>query len=810
MPGETSVRHKSSFQRTRSVRLILSATVLSTAALISLSVLVASAAPGDTIVVCPAGPPTCDTESIQAGIDAASAGDRVLVHAGAYTEQVTLKSGVVLASRAGPTATTIAAAEGPSLVANGATSASVRGFTISILTPMNPTVGVDILDSDVSIADCVVRDIQGADGSSSESDGDPAIGVRFGGAGSLTLSSVTIRDIRGGDGLEDTSGGGKGGDALGVEIDASGAVVISRTTISRLTGGAAGTYAGWPYSCQGQGGRTTGILAGGGTDILVSHSELENFTGGRPCVPAASYCSQRPGPVRGIQAEGGTVVLRDNRISDLSAWAGHGGEPNHAVHTSGTAGTIVERNSIISLSARLPSSMDETLEGFSPQSPYCAPPPGTMVGIGSDGDTQLRVTENAVDTLSAAGTGQALGIQVNSTEEGTVARNSVRRIGGGSRPAVGIDVGSAQAVDVDANVTGDIHGEDGEVYYYFPGAVTDAGVSLGINLSSVGWATVTNNVVWSLVAGRGADDASPPSDGGDAAALKVSDTTFSAHNNTFYRTVGGPGGEPDGLPGIGVGIQLAEGADGRATNNAVVRHGVGISTSATASSALDHNDLWDNETDYVGVSPGVHDLSVNPSFVDPDEGDFHLTGRSPLIDAGHGLGETDYDLEHEPRRVDGDDDGTATIDIGADEYWPDLRGSSKQVTPTVGRSGDLLSYELTLVNPSSLYDRVGVMVTDTLTAPLTYSDETLRASDGRCGYANGVITWTGTVSAGQAVSVTFDATVASEFAGSKMVVNRAILDDRIGAKRTLEAGVLVNPLKAYLPVLVRRCPCSLP
>jgi uncharacterized repeat protein (TIGR01451 family) len=784
---------------------IAAAVALSLVTLMSVLVVVVSAAPDSTIVVCPAGPPACDYRTIPEGIDAATTGDTVLVHSGSYTEQVTLKSGVVLSSSAGPTTTSISATESPALAAYGVTSATVKGFTISTLSATSPTLGIDILDSHASIADCVVANLQGADGNASAPDGGPAVGVRTSGFGSLTMTHVTIRDIGGGDGLEGGSGGAAGGDALGVDIDGVSSVAVSQATIYRLTGGAAGTYEVWPYDCHGTGGRATGISAEGGTHLVVSHSQLHDFIGGRPCEPASSPCSQRPGPVRGIEAEGGIVELRDNRFSSLSAWAGHDGEPSCGIHTSGTSRAYIERNTITSLSPASSLIPDGNLRGLSPQSFACPPPPVTVVGIGSAGDGALTVTGNALNALSAAGFGEAAGILVTSTEDAAVMANSVRNLAGGWRPAVGIDIVNAHTVDIDGNVVGDIYGEDAGVYSTLL-VPTEAGDTVGIRLASVTSATVTSNAVWSLEGGRGTDETVLPSDGGHATALQISSSTARVGNNTLYGTVAGHGGEPDGLPGIAVGMQLQEGAQTWAANNVLVHHGVGVSTAVTASTTLDYNDVWDNGTNYLRTDPGVHDLSLDPWLLDPASGDVHLATDSPLIDAGYGPGADGQDFEQEPRCVDGDDDGTATVDIGADEYWPGLRGSQKQVSPPVAVPGEVLSYRLTLVNPSALYDRPGVVLTDTLPASLPYVDDTLWASGGSYGHTDSVITWTGTVSASHTVTLTFDARLASELPGPKAIVNSANVDDGIGVPQTLRAVALVNPLRAYLPVVVQQYP----
>ncbi len=71
--------------------------------------------------------------TIQAAIDAASAGDEILVSPGTYFENLVMKSGVTLASEAGPRATTIDGSRSGSVIDCVGTSSEtvIRGFHIT-------------------------------------------------------------------------------------------------------------------------------------------------------------------------------------------------------------------------------------------------------------------------------------------------------------------------------------------------------------------------------------------------------------------------------------------------------------------------------------------------------------------------------------------------------------------------------------------------------------------------------------------------------------------------------------------------------
>jgi uncharacterized repeat protein (TIGR01451 family) len=130
-------------------------------------------------------------------------------------------------------------------------------------------------------------------------------------------------------------------------------------------------------------------------------------------------------------------------------------------------------------------------------------------------------------------------------------------------------------------------------------------------------------------------------------------------------------------------------------------------------------------------------------------------------------------------------------------------GSAKAVNAAIAAPGDTLAYRMTLVNQSSYCDLAGVILTDVLPIEVTYVTGTLAGSAGTRGYIEGVITWSGALSAGQAVTLTFDAVAGGDPAVPYAVVNQAVLDDRIGETRVLQAITLANPLRFYLPVIFK-------
>ncbi|HWR82116.1 MAG TPA: right-handed parallel beta-helix repeat-containing protein [Candidatus Deferrimicrobium sp.] len=71
-------------------------------------------------------------------------------------------------------------------------------------------------------------------------------------------------------------------------------------------------------------------------------------------------------------------------------------------------------------------------------------------------------------------------------------------------------------------------------------------------------------------------------------------------------------------------------------NNIFVACGQSGITAGSSTALMDYNNYWDMDLIYYpGTTPGPHDMSIDPLFVDPSGKDFSLLYRSPCINAGH-------------------------------------------------------------------------------------------------------------------------------------------------------------------------------
>lgn len=243
----------------------------------------------------------------------------------------------------------------------------------------------------------------------------------------------------------------------------------------------------------------------------------------------------------------------------------------------------------------------------------------------------------------------------------------------------------------------------------------------GLSLFSAGSPFIHHNIITDNIA----TGCSPECYGG---GIAIAGGTAHIVGNLITRNSAGAGGGiynsvPSGSPGsrfvsntivfnIGSGSEAAsdvmnEGfySQSAFVNNVIVSNNGGIafycsSTYSSTPPIQQNNDIAaTNSRTYGGVcGPIPANPSVDPAFVNVATGDFHLTFGSPMIDAGVNTDQdiSSTDLDQHTRIVDGDGNGTATIDIGAYEVQNPLlsAGDSSliQSTPATNEGSNTLLY----------------------------------------------------------------------------------------------------------------------
>ena len=91
---------------------------------------------------------------------------------------------------------------------------------------------------------------------------------------------------------------------------------------------------------------------------------------------------------------------------------------------------------------------------------------------------------------------------------------------------------------------------------------------------------------------------------------------------------------------------------------------------ATASGNEIYNDEHSSPNVTYSYIEGIITGGGDPLFVNPLSGDFHLQPGSPCIDTGNNSAPSlpNIDFENDQRIIDGDLNGTPTVDVGVDEY----------------------------------------------------------------------------------------------------------------------------------------------
>jgi len=102
-------------------------------------------------------------------------------------------------------------------------------------------------------------------------------------------------------------------------------------------------------------------------------------------------------------------------------------------------------------------------------------------------------------------------------------------------------------------------------------------------------------------------------------------------------------------------------------DSAEIYHEIYSLNSTTSVTYCDVYDGYEDGTIYTGTG----NINENPNFFSEKSGDFHLRSNSPCIDKGSNNASElpGKDFEGDSRIIDGDNDGTETVDMGADEYF---------------------------------------------------------------------------------------------------------------------------------------------
>jgi RHS repeat-associated protein len=143
--------------------------------------------------------------------------------------------------------------------------------------------------------------------------------------------------------------------------------------------------------------------------------------------------------------------------------------------------------------------------------------------------------------------------------------------------------------------------------------------------------------------------------GSDGGGVYNNSGSPTIQNNTFRGNSAGS---------LGGGVYNNSGSPTIRSNIIANSTGTGIyGSGGVPGPVLDYNDVWNNSKgNYSGVTPGAHDISADPLFVNAANGDFHLSPGSPCIEAGDPNHYPLTDFEGEPRPMG------LIPDIGADEF----------------------------------------------------------------------------------------------------------------------------------------------
>jgi nitrous oxidase accessory protein NosD len=356
------------------------------------------------------------------------------------------------------------------------------------------------------------------------------------------------------------------------------------------------------------------------------------------------------------------------------------------------------------------------LRGFTLQngrSPLTSPAFGDGGGIRIQ-SASPTITENVIaDNQGCVGPGISIRFGSPSITRNSVLRNSQFGCSGGTGGG-GIAIVGASSAQILDNVIAD-------------NLLTSADGG-GIALFAAGTPMIRGNVI----RGNTATGVSPCTRGGGISLVNVSDATITG--NLITQNSAGCGG--------GVAWLVPSGARGPVLLNNTVADNLGTQGSAVFADGFDvrtelvnnilvaspgqtavycgsfndlnpplfrFNDVWSpSGAAYGGIcsdQTGVDgNISADPLFVSPGSGvNYHLALPSPAVDAGDSAapGLPASDIDGQPRILDGNGDGVAYVDMGADELAPPpvLIVPGTIIANATSPSGAPVSYTVSVSDP---------------------------------------------------------------------------------------------------------------
>jgi len=139
--------------------------------------------------------------------------------------------------------------------------------------------------------------------------------------------------------------------------------------------------------------------------------------------------------------------------------------------------------------------------------------------------------------------------------------------------------------------------------------------------------------------------------------------------------------------------------------------------------------------------------------------------------------------------------------LGTDE--PDLSASAKTASTTIPRSGQTVTYTITLRNSGGPLTRTS-RLTDTVPAGLAYVSKTLDASLGTLDdSAAPTLHWSGALSDTSVITVTYAVTVTVPASTTQAIRNTVTINTEPTGVLTLTATVIANGWAVYLPIVLK-------